>query len=63
MTGFFLESARLGFRLWRESDSALAETLWGDTAVNRFITVGGRAFRPLSKVLFENRQPLGPVAN
>ena len=43
MAAFFLQSARLGFRVWRESDLALARALWGDPAVARFIAVGGFA--------------------
>lgn len=37
MSGHFLESARLGFRHWRASDLPLAQALWGDPAVTRFI--------------------------
>jgi RimJ/RimL family protein N-acetyltransferase len=38
MPHFFLQSPRLGFRTWRESDLSLAIRLWGDPAVTRFIT-------------------------
>ena len=41
MSDFFLQSSRLGFRTWHESDFALARALWGDPAVTRFIAVGG----------------------
>lgn len=34
---YFLRSARLGFRCWTERDLDLAESLWGDPAVTRFI--------------------------
>jgi RimJ/RimL family protein N-acetyltransferase len=38
MPHFFLQSTRLGFRTWQQSDLALALRLWGDPAVCRFIT-------------------------
>jgi RimJ/RimL family protein N-acetyltransferase len=41
MADFFLQSSRLGFRVWHESDLSLARALWGDPAVARFIAVGG----------------------
>ena len=47
MTGFFLQSSRLGFRIWRESDLPLARALWGDPAVTRFIAVGGLSERQI----------------
>jgi ribosomal-protein-alanine N-acetyltransferase len=34
---YFLSSARLGFRPWREGDLALAAALWGDPEVTRWI--------------------------
>jgi len=34
---YFLQSARLGFRLWAEDDKALALGLWGDPDVTRLI--------------------------
>jgi [ribosomal protein S5]-alanine N-acetyltransferase len=37
---YFRQSARLGFRVWHESDLSLARALWGDPAVARFIAVG-----------------------
>jgi [ribosomal protein S5]-alanine N-acetyltransferase len=33
---YFLKSARLGFRCWRQDDLALAHELWGDIEVTRF---------------------------
>lgn len=33
MRGYFLESARLGFRVWTEQDFSLARDLWGDPQV------------------------------
>jgi [ribosomal protein S5]-alanine N-acetyltransferase len=47
--GYFLTSARLGFRCWSTEDLALALALWGDPEVTRFI--GG----PLSPVAVERR--------
>jgi ribosomal-protein-alanine N-acetyltransferase len=47
VAGFFIQSARLGFRLWNESDLALARTLWGDPDVTRFIAVGGLTERQI----------------
>jgi [ribosomal protein S5]-alanine N-acetyltransferase len=46
---YFLETARLGFRRWRPDDLALANGLWGDPEVTRFI--GG----PLSPVAVADR--------
>jgi len=40
---YFLKSARLGFRGWTEADLPLAEALWGDPEVARFI---GGPFSP-----------------
>ncbi len=34
---YFLSSARLGFRPWRDDDLALATALWGDPEVTRYI--------------------------
>jgi [ribosomal protein S5]-alanine N-acetyltransferase len=34
---YFLESARLGFRCWREDDLPLAISLWGDASATRLI--------------------------
>ena len=34
---FFLTSPRLGFRCWRESDSELAKSLWGNAKVTELI--------------------------
>jgi len=47
MTDFFLQSARIGFRLWRTSDLPLACALWGDPAVTRFIAAGGLSERQI----------------
>jgi RimJ/RimL family protein N-acetyltransferase len=38
---YFLSSARLGFRCWRESDLAQAIELWGDAEVTRHISARG----------------------
>lgn len=35
MSGYFLESARLGWRRWTEADLPLAVALWGDAEVTR----------------------------
>jgi [ribosomal protein S5]-alanine N-acetyltransferase len=40
---YFLHSARLGFRSWTEADLPLAEALWADPHVTRFI---GGPFSP-----------------
>jgi ribosomal-protein-alanine N-acetyltransferase len=37
MADYFLQSARLGFRCWRDADLQLAVNLWGDPAVTRYI--------------------------
>lgn len=42
MREFFLSAERLGFSLWAERDLPLAEALWGDPQVARYITAGGR---------------------
>lgn len=39
---FFLTTHRLGFRYWHENDLDLAEALWGDNAVTRFIDARGQ---------------------
>jgi len=43
MNDYFLQSPRLGFRLWSDADLPLAEALWGDPEVTRFI---GGPFSP-----------------
>jgi [ribosomal protein S5]-alanine N-acetyltransferase len=43
MTHYFLQSPRLGFRPWSPGDLPLAEALWGDLEVTRFI---GGPFTP-----------------
>lgn len=45
MNGFFLESSRLGFRHWRESDLPLALALWSDPAVTQFVAAGALSER------------------
>lgn len=47
MSDFFLQSSRLGFRCWHESDFPLACTLWGDPAVTRFIAAGEMSERQI----------------
>jgi RimJ/RimL family protein N-acetyltransferase len=39
---YFLTSARLGFRCWREEDFELALGLWGDLRVTRLIDARGQ---------------------
>lgn len=36
MADYFLTSERLGFRAWREDDTALIRSIWGDPEVTRF---------------------------
>jgi ribosomal-protein-alanine N-acetyltransferase len=43
MQHYFLQSPRLGFRPWSPSDLPLAQDLWGDSEVTRFI---GGPFSP-----------------
>lgn len=38
---FFLTTKRIGFSEWREDDIPLAELLWGEPAVTRFLCAGG----------------------
>jgi RimJ/RimL family protein N-acetyltransferase len=38
---YFLTTARLGFRTWREEDVDLAVDLWADPAVTRFLQAEG----------------------
>lgn len=38
MGDYFLQSPRLGFRCWRDTDLELAIHLWGDPAVSRYIS-------------------------
>jgi RimJ/RimL family protein N-acetyltransferase len=40
---YFLKSARLGFRRWIAGDEALAQAIWGDPEVTRFV---GGPFSP-----------------
>jgi [ribosomal protein S5]-alanine N-acetyltransferase len=41
MNAFFLRSERLGFRYWEQEDLPLAQCLWGDPEVARFIHARG----------------------
>ena len=41
MTDFFLHSTRLGFRHWTPGDLPLAQSLWGNPEVSRFIHAKG----------------------
>ncbi|HWM85200.1 MAG TPA: GNAT family N-acetyltransferase, partial [Kofleriaceae bacterium] len=50
MSGYFLTSARLGFRTWQAGDVELAAALWGDAEVTRFIATG-----PLAREEIERR--------
>ena len=43
MTEYFLQTKRLGFRLWAETDTDLATQLWGDIEVTKLI---GGPFSP-----------------
>lgn len=38
---FFLTTKRIGFSEWREDDIPLAELLWGEPAVTRFLCANG----------------------
>jgi RimJ/RimL family protein N-acetyltransferase len=49
-SGFFLRSTRLAFRAWHTSDLHLAQALWGDPAVTRFIAIA-----PLSETQIRTR--------
>lgn len=39
---FFLTTSRIGFSEWQKDDIKLAETLWGDPDVTKFICASGR---------------------
>lgn len=41
-SGYFLRTARIGFRLWKEEDLHLAIDLWGDVKVTRFFDSRGK---------------------
>lgn len=41
-TTYFLRSERLGFRAWRYGDISLAQNLWGNDQVTRFIDARGK---------------------
>ncbi len=47
----FLKTDRIGFSRWKEADILLAETLWGDVEVTRYICANGQ----FSKTDIENR--------
>jgi RimJ/RimL family protein N-acetyltransferase len=38
---FFLTTERIGFSVWTENDAKLAELLWGEPAVTRYICASG----------------------
>ena len=42
MRAFFMMTNRIGFSKWTKDDPALAELLWGDADVTRFICAAGR---------------------
>ncbi len=42
MSSYFLQTSRLGFRLWTEQDLDLALGLWGDPRVTELIDARGR---------------------
>lgn len=39
---FFLKTDRIGFSKWNRNDTELAELLWGDSEVTKFICADGR---------------------
>lgn len=41
MRSYFMQTSRLGFSLWQEDDQDLADSLWGDPAVTKFICASG----------------------
>jgi len=45
MGEYFLQSARLGFRGWRDPDLPLAINLWADPTVTRYISARGYTLR------------------
>lgn len=47
---YFLNTERLGFLFWQQSDLPLALSLWGDPAVTQFITANG-----MNKEMVEQR--------
>lgn len=42
---YFLQTDRVGFSKWKQDDLDLAELLWGDPKVTRFICANGRFSR------------------
>ena len=55
---YFLKTDRIGFSRWREEDLPLAQTLWGDPEVTRYICANGS----FSQSDIENRLQL-EIAN
>jgi len=51
VSGYFLKSARLGFRRWRKDDLPLALQLWSDPAVTRYISARGFTERQIAQRL------------
>lgn len=45
MREFFIQTERIGFSMWKEEDSELAESLWGDPEVTRYISADGKFSR------------------
>lgn len=39
---FFIKTERVGFSIWKENDTQLAELLWGEAAVTRYICSSGK---------------------
>ena len=39
---YFLQTERIGFSKWRNSDIGLAKLLWGNPEVTRFICAAGK---------------------
>ncbi len=39
---YFMQSIRLGFSQWREDDASLAERLWGNPLVTKYICASGK---------------------
>ncbi len=42
MRTYWMQTPRLGFSRWQPQDGALAQQLWGDSRVTRFLCVSGR---------------------
>lgn len=41
MRNYFIESKNIGFSIWKEGDLHLAESLWGNKDVTRYISANG----------------------